>query len=288
MKRILFVCLSALLLFGTAACGGNPAAVPSASLAATPSPEPTPTSTEITITQEYWDTNQVTTKTITRSGIYTGLLINGLPEGAGQFETANDDGDRWIYIGEFSDGKFNGQGTVTWPDPDNEISESGTYTNGLFTPTTAEFYQALGQYCRVPYILPDESLTFISDHENLFPATTSEDKASAKSLVDTNIEYKNLSKSISKYLSSLYSDIGGVVQIFENTIWGRSFSFVLTIDENYNYNLIYFGSSLPDVFEGDMISFVSLPIALTSFDNVSGGTTNAIIHIGCDYSAIDY
>ena len=47
----------------------------------------------------------------TRVGYYTGPTLNGKPEGYGLFESQNSSGDKWHYIGEFSNGQFNGDGS---------------------------------------------------------------------------------------------------------------------------------------------------------------------------------
>lgn len=158
----------------------------------------------------------------------------------------------------------------------------------MFTPTPAEFYRSIGQYCEVPYTLSDDSFNFIETNEGIFPATDESEKERVLSLIDNSIEYKKLAKNISAYSSSLYeSPIEKVVQIFEHVVWGENYTFLLTFDEEYNYNVIYFCSALPDVFEGNTITFSALPIARTSFQNVGGGSTNAIVHIGCSYNVVE-
>lgn len=47
-----------------------------------------------------------------RTGVYSGGLKNGVPDGVGMFTTSNDDGQNWKYIGEWEDGHFNGIGTT--------------------------------------------------------------------------------------------------------------------------------------------------------------------------------
>lgn len=45
-----------------------------------------------------------------RSGVYTGQLQNGKPNGYGCFETQNSLGDPWTYVGEFKNGMMDGEG----------------------------------------------------------------------------------------------------------------------------------------------------------------------------------
>lgn len=50
-------------------------------------------------------------------------------------------------------------------------------------------------------------------------------------------------------------------------------------DESENIFYICYDGSLPDIYDGTEIEFTGLPVAATSYDNISGGTTNAIVII---------
>lgn len=72
----------------------------------------------------------------TRTGYYTGPALDGKPEGYGLFESQNTSGDRWHYIGEFSNGTFNGNGANYWElESEHEI---GQYEDGDFV--SGEYY----------------------------------------------------------------------------------------------------------------------------------------------------
>lgn len=75
-----------------------------------------------------------------RSGVYTGTLIEGFPDGKGSFTTTNDKGHEWTYVGEWIAGHMNGEGVCTWPDQTFE----GTYVDD---------YEIYGTY------------TFLNDNE---------------------------------------------------------------------------------------------------------------------------
>ena len=85
-----------------------------------------------------------------RSGIYTGTLENDLPHGSGSFQFNAPSGVEWLYEGEFFNGHFQGQGTLTSNSGEkqtgsfhndrlhgkgmryinNQISEEGTFADG--------------------------------------------------------------------------------------------------------------------------------------------------------------
>jgi hypothetical protein len=62
-----------------------------------------------------------------RTGIYTGEVVNGIPNGQGAFISKNPEGIMWTYTGELKDGQFNGNGIVEWESGDKR---EGTYQNG--------------------------------------------------------------------------------------------------------------------------------------------------------------
>lgn len=99
-------------------------------------------------------------------------------------------------------------------------------------------------------------------------------------LVDSTIEYKHLSKSTNNYLDKLvYFKTQDLIQTEEFTMWGHTVTRMLTADQNYsNYHYIFYDGSI-EVFDGDNITFVSLPVGNASFDNIGGGSTNVIVSI---------
>ena len=65
----------------------------------------------------------------TLSGLYTGEIRDGKPEGYGIFETSTPNGTACHYIGEWKDGLMQGSGAMYWNDGSLEIGE---YDQGLF------------------------------------------------------------------------------------------------------------------------------------------------------------
>lgn len=51
-----------------------------------------------------------------RTGVYSGSLKNGLPDGFGKFSSENKAGTSWSYIGEWNSGHFHGDGFTTYED----------------------------------------------------------------------------------------------------------------------------------------------------------------------------
>ena len=75
-----------------------------------------------------------------RTGTYTGDMVDGVPNGQGKFTTENDAGESWTYEGEFKNGHFEGEGKTTW---DSGQVEVGTYKNDVLVPMTGDDIKSL-------------------------------------------------------------------------------------------------------------------------------------------------
>lgn len=126
---------------------------------------------------------------------------------------------------------------------------------------------------------PTETVELMKSKIDLFPATGEKVKE-LKQLVDKNVEYKHLSKNITKYTGTMFSDEGYVISIEEvdqTDIGSVSVLHVMNDDQN-SYQIVYPGSL--DIFEEDYVEFVGVPTIMSGFDNVSGGYTNIAMIVG--------
>lgn len=277
LKKLSIGTLCGIMLFTFTGCG-NATSQPA---------EPTAEQVEdadLTLQLTFWNDDKTEQQDpVEKQGKYTGTLIDGKPSGEGKFVTQNSAGDEWYYEGEFTDGTITGQGGCYWPE--SGYQEVGTYEDGLFVPTKVEFFDNMIRWYSSSIFLGtlelnDATLEFIGTHENIFPATTEEEKAEAMALVDSSIEYKHLSKSTSNYLDKLiYFKRQEIIQADEFTMWGHTFTSIVTANQNYSDHHFIFYDGAIDIFDGDNITFVSLPVGSASYNNVSGGSTNVIVSI---------
>lgn len=279
MNKVKTFIASCALIATLSACGGSTVAAP-----AEPTVEDVE-NVEMTLSLTFWNDDS-TTKNDTpteRTGTYSGEVIKGIPNGVGKFETTNSNGDVWYYEGEFKDGSFNGEGICTWPD--NGYTEAGHYEDGLFVPTKTQFFDnMILTYSRNMFKsavkLSDTTKTMIASNENIFPAITEEAKDQARKLMDPSIEYKHLTKSVGSYLDKLiYFKNQTVLQVEEFNYWGHTITRMFTQSADYSDSHYLFYDGSIDVFDGDVITFVSLPVSSTSFDNIGGGVTNTIVSV---------
>lgn len=151
--------------------------------------------------------------------------------------------------------------------------------------TVSELYAALQNDENVPFIISEKAKTFLMEHEDYFPTTNYNHIAS---MVDTALEYRYVEKNASEYgdklmeLSELY-----VISISEESMDEQNkFTEIQAVDiEDNVYLILYIGAV--DIFKEDIIKAVALPLGTTSYENVSGGTTNALVVAGSYLEKID-
>lgn len=268
MKKVLAALTALTLLFSLVGCSG--------------SKEKTVENYDLTITISEWDNE---TKELAEpfevSGSYTGLLVDGLPEGEGSFTAVNNDGITWTYTGNFENGTFNGYGTTSWDD-DTGVNETGTYTDGAYTPTAMEILTGfIGDVNAATYSVSAGNKTFIAENADLFPAATDDARLKVDSLANADLSYAQMAKSLSGYEGQTVSLHLIVTQIMEETIFGHTISHGVAVDPDYNYYYFLYPDALPGVLDGTGVETVALPIAASGFDNIGGGTTNVIVIFPC-------
>nr|WP_297280251.1 hypothetical protein [uncultured Butyricicoccus sp.] len=232
---------------------------------------------ELTIHLQTFNENGIDASPIERTGTFSGTLVNGVPSGEGTFTATNPDGDEWTYTGNFENGTFNGQGYCKWID----YEQTGTFTNGIFTPTKSEFFAHTAYFYFAPYTLTSTAKAYLEENPDYFPASTEDAITAIKNVADLTITYPMLTKSIENYgATPFYTGPLNVLQIFEHGFVGHTTTAALLGDDQLHYYQLVYDGSLPDVLDGDTISVYGLPIASSSFENVSGGMTNVIVIAG--------
>ena len=169
-----------------------------------------------------------------------------------------------IVAGESDD---SGSGSVTSTNVTQNTSDAASAESNTES-SKVKLYQLLGQ----------ES-DFINEHEDLFPASGVD---ALTPYINSEIGYKNISKSPDKYGDQvMVIDYAGVLQISEQDAGDETLTILQAYDdEGENYMVYYFGE-LPNVLDDDTVKIYGIPLGTTSFDNISGGTTLAVVLGGC-------
>ena len=224
---------------------------------------------DITISVILWE------EEVVMDGKYTGELVNGKPEGEGEFVASAEDGlSKCTYTGAFSDGFFDGYGIFTAEGNEMNLKLPGTYTKGKYTPTASETFTLIGQldYYFGEFDFSDSTANYIDSHAELFPAS----KEEIQGVDAPEFSYKKFKKTGKQdiveivKMKSLHA-----LQVFEEDFFDGKLTSILAADDEYNYYAIYYLDTV-EIYEGDTFTAFAVPCANSSFDNVSGGTTNVI------------
>ena len=277
-KSKLMICFLAALL-SLSSCG-QPANSSSAPTVLSVEDEP------ITLTIDFWDEASGDLVTVTRDGLYTGEMMDGLPNGQGTFSALNEAGATWTYTGGFQNGKFDGYGKTVWPEIGQ--SEEGTYVDGIFTPNTYELFQALAPRSFISYSFSKENELFVKDNLELFPANTEDAIQSASALVNPELTYPMMTKTLEGLEGQLYQcNSAQVLQIFQSSWYGHTVTDIIAKDKDLNTYVIFFDGELPDVYDDTKIDFIGLPISYSSYENVGGGATLAVVLLGSSVNLLE-
>lgn len=118
---------------------------------------------------------------------------------------------------------------------------------------------------------------YLVEHADLFPATTAETKKAASKEVDNKITSRHLFKNINPYLDKMVKVTGTVVQVQEEETDFGTVATIHIMDENGSSMIGYYNNSTGDILDQDDVTMRGVPTASYSFENIGGGTTNAIL-----------
>lgn len=232
---------------------------------------------EMTTKIGYYEDNNEVVYIDAKEGTYTGTVVNGIPNGEGIFTTKNSEGVTYEVKGIFVNGNIDGPGITTWEDG---YFEKGLYTDGLFTPTKSELidnfllsYDLYGN--------PEASstaLSFIDEHENLFPNS---DEKDVKEYMDTDCEIRKLMKTVSGFDDALmYLENGYVVQAEEENYCGYVITELLVGYGDGDVATVFLLGKA-DYYRDDTVQkLYALPLATASYESVSEKTVRCAILFG--------
>lgn len=133
-----------------------------------------------------------------------------------------------------------------------------------------------------------ESYDYIVKNHTLFPANSKDEIAEAKKKTDSSISYKHLNKNAQPYYKKITTFQGTVVSVEENPLDdGTTISLVHVMDDDFNSYQVILYKSTGDILEEDTVRFWGVPVGASSFENVSGGTTNVQNFLGSHIEKIN-
>lgn len=152
--------------------------------------------------------------------------------------------------------------------------------------TVLQFFEDIQDNEVVPFVLTEKAKVMLSENESLFLENKNE---GLEEHTDTSLEYKVLTKNIDKHGDKLiYLPEAYVISIDETELDEETTCSELhLVDAEENSFYVLSLSAYDDIYEGDVVSAYALPIGEASFENVSGGTTLAIMLAGCYIEKIE-
>ena len=143
-----------------------------------------------------------------------------------------------------------------------------------------QFFESLQDNDAIPFTITEKAKKMLREHENLFLGNT---EHNLSSYTDIALEYKVLTKNIDKHGDKLVNLAEAYVLSIDETQIDDETTFselhLLDLDGSSFYVLSL--AEYDNIFEGDYVCAYALPLGETSFDNISGGTTLAIVLAGC-------
>lgn len=210
---------------------------------------------------------------VDRTGIYDGETNCGIAEGEGTFEAINDYDQKYVYTGSWINGLYNGYGELKFIDSDDMIDRVGTFTNGDFTPSPAEFMVYFSGIESVNLQISAETYAFIKDNEIYFGENA---VTNYPSDLIQNVSYEEYAKKSYAYRQLFIETDCKVEGIWEyksqttvsDTV--TEINGILPGDSFADFKIIYL-DALPDVYSGAKLKVTGIPVAYGSVTNVLGG-----------------
>lgn len=125
--------------------------------------------------------------------------------------------------------------------------------------------------------MDDVTYKYIVDNYTLFPAKNDVDIQTVKSKVDTSITTKHLAKNIQPYYDKMVQFTGRVISVEENNTDLGTIAYIHIMTQDGDSITAVYMNSTGDLLEGDTATIIGVPSVAYSFQNVSGGHTNAIL-----------
>lgn len=148
---------------------------------------------------------------------------------------------------------------------DDYINEYGDALNSIFDDLTEGSIQ-----------FDDSQIDVILENTDYLPAENDEDIDAVKQKAQA-IDYRLLNKNPQKYFGKLLTFKGQVLSIDEeiDPSDDTAISYLQIVDdEDHDYTIIMIKAA-EDILEDDYVQFWGMPVGGYSFENVSGGYTNA-------------
>ena len=156
---------------------------------------------------------------------------------------------------------------------ENNDSDDSSDIDGM-----GDLYEYIGENSEdIPYTISPKAKTFLNDH----PEVCAVKKVnSIKKYVDASIKYKQVEKNQNKFGDKIMKTPECyVIKVNESGEGNSTITEIQVCDADSNYYYVIYNGSL-DIYKEDTVQIYGVPVGMTSFENVGGGTTVSLIIAG--------
>lgn len=156
---------------------------------------------------------------------------------------------------------------------ENNDSDDSSDIDGM-----GDLYEYIGENSEdIPYTISPKAKTFLNDHPEVCAAKKVN---SIKKYVDASIEYKQVEKNQNKFGDKIMKTPECyVIKVNESGEGNSTITEIQVCDADSNYYYVIYNGSL-DIYKEDTVRIYGVPVGMTSFENVGGGTTVSLIIAG--------
>ena len=156
---------------------------------------------------------------------------------------------------------------------ENNDSDDSSDIDGM-----GDLYEYIGENSEyIPYTISPKAKTFLNDHPEVCAAKKVN---SIKKYVDASIEYKQVEKNQNKFGDKIMKTPECyVIKVNESGEGNSTITEIQVCDADSNYYYVIYNGSL-DIYKEDTVQIYGVPVGMTSFENVGGGTTVSLIIAG--------
>lgn len=148
---------------------------------------------------------------------------------------------------------------------------------------SSDFYRTISETSTVAgakFTVSDAAYSFMNTYPAFFPGDENNLEA-MYDMLDWDANYGHISKNISNYDFKLVRFVGYVCDIKEEVIGGRTatlgyITYTDTHDTGLDYNVMFLYDGTIDVYTGDTIELIMLPLSMTTVELSDGSTMDAI------------
>jgi len=213
-----------------------------------------------------------------RTGLYTGTIKNGVPEGQGRFDTMNPSYVVYYYEGEWHNGQPNGTGITVWETGDKKVGEHkngllnghGTYYLGSYN--GGKVYE--GEFVNDTY--EGQGTLYDSDGNEIYSGTFSDGAVTEPekfAAACNEIPYVELYNHPEQYMGKGVKYTGKIVKVTELWNDNNSVNCLVQLNDDQGHVIsayYYLGEGISRINKGDSVTFYGMSLGLVTDTGTDG------------------